>query len=140
MAGWAVKGYITNHIIQISAEDLHDKVNGSSKFVLLDVRAPGEYADAHIEGAINIPVADLRLRHKELKKDDEIILICSSGNRSSLGASILGQHGFKNLYNVAGGITGYSAAGYTKRCTVCQNPHGSRFYSSVKEVRTHFKQ
>jgi len=140
MAGWAVKGYITNHITQISAEDLHDKVNGSSKFVLLDVRAPNEYADAHIEGAINIPVADLRERHKELKKEDEIILICSSGNRSSLGVSILGQHGFKNLYNVAGGITGYSAAGYTKRCTVCQNPHGSRFYSSVKEVRTHFKQ
>ena len=140
IAGWAVKGYITNYITQISAEDLHEKINGSSKFVLLDVRASQEFEDSHIERAINITVADLRERHTELNKEDTIILICSSGNRSSLGASILRQHGFKNLYNVAGGMTGYSAAGYTKRCTVCQVPHGSRFYSKVDEVKTHFKQ
>ncbi len=132
MPGWAVKGYKTNHINQVSAEDLHDKIKGSANFVLLDVRAPLEFEDGHIEGAINIPVADLRERHTELKKEDDIILICSSGNRSSLGVSILAQYGFKKLHNVAGGMTGYSAAGYTKRCTVCQNPHGSRFYSKVE--------
>ena len=140
MAAWAVKGYKTSYINQISAEDLHDMVIGSSKFVLLDVRAPQEFEDNHIEGAINIPVADLRTRHAELNKEDEIILICSSGNRSSLGASILAQHGFKKLFNAAGGMTGYSAAGYAKRCSVCQNPHGSRFYSKVEEVKAHFKQ
>lgn len=129
MAGWVTKGFKTNYVTQISAEFLHDKVTGSEKFVLLDVRAPMEFEDSHIEKAINIPVAELRERHTELHKEDIIILICSSGNRSSLGVSILSQHGFKNLFNVAGGITGYSAAGYTKRCTVCQNPHGSRFYS-----------
>ena len=131
MAAWVTKGYKTNFVTQISAEDLHEMVTGSEKFVLIDVRAPLEYADSHIEGAINIPVADLRERHTELKKKDATILLCSSGNRSSLGVSILRQHGFKNLYNVAGGMTGYSAAGYTKRCTVCQNPHGSRFYSKL---------
>ena len=132
IAGWVEKGYRTNHVTQISAEDLHDMVTGSEKFVLLDVRATMEFDDSHIEGAINIPVADLRERHTELKKEDTLILVCSSGNRSSLGVSILRQHGFLNLYNVAGGITGYSAAGYTKRCTVCQVPHGSRFYSKLK--------
>jgi len=137
---WVTNGYKTNYITQISAEDLHKMVTGSSTFVLIDVRAPLEFEDGHIEGAVNIPVADLRERHSELKKKDAIIMICSSGNRSSLGVSILRQHGFKNLYNVAGGMTGYSAAGYAKRCTVCQNPHGSRFYTDVKEVRIHFKQ
>jgi hydroxyacylglutathione hydrolase len=132
MAGWAVKGYKSDHIIQISAEDLHDMVKGSENFVLLDVRATNEFEDSHIEGAINIPVADLREKHKDLNKKDAIIVICSSGNRSSLGVSILRQHGFKNLYNVAGGMTGYSAAGYVKRCTVCQVPHGSRLYSKVE--------
>ncbi|MFO7368985.1 MAG: rhodanese-like domain-containing protein [Bacteroidales bacterium] len=129
MAAWVTKGYQTNTVTQISAEGLHDMVTGSEKFVLLDVRAPLEFEDGPIEKAINIPVAELRERHSELNKKDVIIVICSSGNRSSLGVSILSQHGFKNLYNVAGGMTGYSAAGYTKRCTVCQNPHGSRFYS-----------
>ena len=140
MPGWAVRGYRTNHISQISAEDLHEKIKGATQFILLDVRATQEFEDSHIEGAINIPVADLRERHTELNKEDAIIMICSSGNRSSLGVSILGQHGFTNLYNVAGGMTGYSAAGYTKRCAVCQVPHGSRFYSKVEEVKTHFKQ
>jgi hydroxyacylglutathione hydrolase len=134
IAGWVTKGYKTRHVTQISAEDLHDMVTGKEKFVLLDVRASLEYEDAHIDGAINIPVADLRERHTELHKEDTIILICSSGNRSSLGVSILRQHGFKNQYNVAGGITGYSAAGYTQRCNVCQVPHGSRFYSKLKEL------
>jgi hydroxyacylglutathione hydrolase len=138
MAGWAVKGYKTNKITQLSAEELHDMVTGSNEFVLLDVRALNEFEDGHIEGAINIPVADLREKHKDLNKEDAFILICSSGNRSSLGVSILGQHGFKNLFNVAGGMTGYSAAGYAKRCAVCQNPHGSRFYSKVEEVNAHF--
>jgi rhodanese-related sulfurtransferase len=106
-------------------------VTGSEKFVLLDVRATNEFEDSHIEGAINIPVADLREKYTELNKEDMTILICSSGNRSSLGVSILSQHSFKNLYNVAGGMTGYSTAGYVKRCTVCQIPHGSRLYSKV---------
>jgi glyoxylase-like metal-dependent hydrolase (beta-lactamase superfamily II)/rhodanese-related sulfurtransferase len=140
MAAWVTNGYKTNYVTQISAEDLHEMVTGSEKFILLDVRAPLEFEDEHIEGAINIPVADLRERYTELKKEDAIILHCSSGNRSSLGVSILRQKGFKNLYNVAGGMTGYSAAGYAKRCAVCQNPHGSRYYSNVKEVRIHFKQ
>jgi glyoxylase-like metal-dependent hydrolase (beta-lactamase superfamily II)/rhodanese-related sulfurtransferase len=131
MSGWVTNGYKTNHVTQISAEDLHEMVTGTKKFVLLDVRDPLEYEDAHIEGAINIPVPDLRKRHTELNKKDTIIAICSSGNRSSLGVSILRQNGFRNLYNVAGGMTGYSAAGHAKQCSVCQNPHGSRFYSKV---------
>jgi len=138
MVGWAVSGYLTNQVTQLSAEDLHDLVTGSSKFVLIDTRAPREYEDNHIEGAINIPVADLRQRYTELNPEDTIILICSSGNRSSLAASILGQHGFKSLYNVAGGMTGYSAAGYTKQCMACQSLHGSRFYSRVEEIKSHF--
>lgn len=140
MPSWVTRGFKTNYITQISSEDLHDMVIGSKKFVLLDVRSPQEFEDGHIEGAINIPVADLRERHSELKKSDVIIMICSSGNRSSLGVSILKPHGFENLFNVAGGMTGYSAAGYAKRCTVCQNPHGSRFYSKVEEVKPHFKE
>ena len=107
-------------------------------FILLDVRAPQEYEDNHIVGAINIPVAELRTRYSELNRDKAIVLVCSSGNRSSLGASILEQQGFKDLYNVSGGMTGYSAAGYTRECRACFNPHGSRFFSTFSEVKKHW--
>ncbi len=130
MIAWALSGLKTNHIELISAEELHDMITGKANFVLLDVRAPLEYEDNHIKGAINIQVSELRTRHNELNKDKKTLLICSSGNRSSLGASILKQHGFTDIYNVAGGMIGYSAAGYTRECQVCVNPHGSRSFAN----------
>ena len=82
---------------------------------------------------------DLKIRvNKALHELDEIAddpnlptyLLCSTGNRSSLGASILKQKGFQNVNNVAGGITGYSAAGHAPECPVCFVPHGPRFSGS----------
>lgn len=138
MVAWAVSGAKSSSVKQISAHELHDMVTGDRNFVLLDVRAPAEFDDNHIKGAINIPVADLRERHVELGKDKLIVLICSSGNRSSLGTSILEQHGFSKLCNVTGGMTGYSAAGFTKQCIVCHNPHGSRFFTALAEISQHW--
>jgi len=122
----------------ISAEELHQMITGGDDFVLVDVRAPLEYADSHIEGAINIPVADLRTRYSELERDKTTVLLCSSGNRSSLGASILKMHGFRDIVNLAGGMTGYSTAGYAKECHACINPHGSRFFTNFSEVPRHW--
>jgi rhodanese-related sulfurtransferase len=50
-------------------------------------------------------------------------VICNTGHRSSLGASILKQKGFKEVYNLAGGMTGYNAAGYGAECPMCVAPH-----------------
>jgi len=138
MIAWAVAGLKTSHIELISAEELHDMITGKDIFVLLDVRAPLEYEDNHIKGAINIQVSELRTRSNELNKDKKTILICSSGNRSSLGVSILKQHGFTNVYNVAGGMSGYSAAGYTRECRVCVNPHGSRSFTNYRVIKKHW--
>lgn len=135
IAGWITEGFKTNYVTQISAEDVFGMITGSRKIMLVDVRASTEFEEDHIEGAINIPVADLRERHAELKKEDIIILICSSGNRSSLGVSILRQHEFRNLFNVAGGMTAYNAAGYSKQCAVYQETHGSRYHSKLAEVK-----
>ncbi len=138
MVAWAVAGLRTNHNGLISAEELHDMFQREKNFVLLDVRAPLEFEDSHIEGAVNIPVADLRTRYNELIPSETMVLICSSGNRSSLGSSILKQHGFDDVLNVAGGMTGYSEAGYVRECHTCLNPHGSRFFADYSEVKKHF--
>ncbi len=138
MVAWAVAGLNSDSIRLISAEQLHDRTTGDDSFVLLDVRGTLEYEENHIKGAVNIPVADLRTRHTELDKNKAIVVLCSSGNRSSLGASILKQHGFQNVINVAGGMSGYSAAGYTRECRMCLNPHGSRFVSTMNDVKKHW--
>ncbi len=126
---WAVSGFDLETVKQISTETLHHMTGGASDFVLLDVRAPMEYEDNHIKGAVNISAPDLRERHGELNPEKLTVVMCSTGHRSSLAVSILKRHGFDRLYNVAGGITGYSKAGYARRCSVCVNPHGSRFFN-----------
>ena len=131
IAAWATSGFEVEHLHLVSAEDLHDRVTGQEGIVLVDVRTPLEFIDSHIQGAVNIPAPDLRTRHTELNPEKRIFFICSSGNRSGLAASLLRQHGFREVHNVAGGMTGYSAAGHAKQCSVCENPHGSRYFAQI---------
>lgn len=70
--------------------------------LIIDVREPTEYASGHVEGAINIPPADLMAGAKQLQdvpKDTEIILYCVSGSRSNVSANILQSMGYTNLTN-----------------------------------------
>ncbi len=127
VTAWVNDGYQTDQVHLISGEQLFRRITDDSQpLMLIDVRTPLEFAETHIKGAINIPAPELRTRYRELPQDKPAYIICSTGNRSSLAASILKQHGFKEVYNVAGGMTGYSAAGHIKQCNLCVNPHGPR--------------
>ena len=134
MFEWAKAGFSAEHVPQLSSEELHTMSVVSDGMVLLDVRSSNEYNKDHIKGALNIPVADIRTRYHELDKNQQIVLICSTGHRSSLGASLLKQRSFKTVYNVAGGMIGYGAAGYGPECPVCVAPHVSSFLWEKKTV------
>jgi len=105
---WAKDGLPTQHICQISAPAL-EHIRNSKAIHILDVSTSSEFEEKHIEGAINIPAPDLRERHRELDKEKEYYVICSTGHRSSLAISILLKKGFYHLVNVAGGMTGIGA-------------------------------
>lgn len=124
---WARAGMPLAHVPQLSVHELHDLMTGGDELVLVDVRAPSEFEQLHIEGAVNIPAPDLRTRHAELDPDKPTVAICSTGVRSSMAASILKQHGFKTVYNAAGGMTAYSTVYYEVECPVCVIPHGPAF-------------
>ncbi|WP_406659897.1 MBL fold metallo-hydrolase [Methanolobus sp. ZRKC3] len=122
MFGWVTAGLGTDHIAQISIVELHEKLTKGDETLVVDVRAASEYEDFHIQNSINIPVHELRERYVELDPEAEIVLICGSGHRSSMGCSILQQKGFRKLYNAAGGMTGYAAAKYGPECPMCRLP------------------
>lgn len=70
--------------------------------LIIDVREPQEYADGHVEGAINLPPSKLMGDLPELAnvaKDTEIILYCRSGSRSNVAIQILKSKGYTNLIN-----------------------------------------
>ncbi len=123
MYAWAKEGFSANHVPQISADELSSIMAKGKELTLIDVRATGEFQIRHIKGAVNIPAPDVRAKRENLRKSKPIALICSTGHRSSLAAALLKQRGFENVSNVAGGMTGYSAAGYSEACPICVAPH-----------------
>jgi rhodanese-related sulfurtransferase len=127
MYEWAKAGLSTGHIAQISADELHRRMTGGPRVTLVDMRAKREFSTGHLYGAINIPAPDLRIRYKELNPNSPIVSICNTGHRSSLGASILKRNGFKDVTNLAGGMTGYNAAGHGPECPMCVAPQSPTF-------------
>jgi len=141
MYAWANEGFPTRHVPQISANELRSIMAKGKELALIDVRATGEFQTRHIKGAFNIPAPDMRSQRETLKKSQPIVLICGTGHRSSLAAALLKQCGFENVSNVAGGMTGYSAAGYSEACPTCVAPpipKGSRLSRTTREARRQF--
>ncbi|GHZ34428.1 putative NADH oxidase [Vibrio cholerae] len=82
----------------------------SENQVLLDVRNPGELESiGFLEGAINIPVDQLRHRMNELPKDKEIVIYCQVGLRGNVAYRQLVNNGFK-ARNLIGGYRTYKFA------------------------------
>ena len=80
---------------------------------LLDVRTPGEVAEGHLPGATVIDISDAAFMDKAsaLPKDKPVYVYCRSGARSARAASQLVKMGFPGVYNLSGGIMGWSRAG-----------------------------
>ena len=70
--------------------------------VRLDVRRDDEYARGHMEGALHIPLDELRSRLGELPKGKPFYVCCQSGLRSYIACRMLTQHGME-CYNLSGG-------------------------------------
>ena len=81
--------------------------------ILVDVRRDDEYINGHIENSINIDyLSDEFVENTErLDKNMPIILYCRSGRRSYLSAIKLSENGFKEIYNLEGGILGWIEVG-----------------------------
>ena len=107
MAGFLCENLIEGRVKQFHWDEL-DALPRDGSLVLVDVRTPGEFARGHAEGAVNIPVDDLRERMEELPKDKPLYLICQSALRSYIACRILSQEGY-DCRHLAGGWRLYSA-------------------------------
>ena len=74
---------------------------------LIDVRMPLAFRMETIEGAVNLPISEIRERLNEVPKNKRVILFCNTGYTSYCASRILLQNGFKNVYSLMGGIELY---------------------------------
>ena len=103
-------GYVASNILKGDHAIIHwDKIGkiDKEKTILLDVRHPSEFKQGTIEGAINIPVDELRDNLDKIPKNKKIILFCKQGLRGYIAYRILVQKGFKDIKNLSGGILTY---------------------------------
>lgn len=80
------------------------------EYFLLDVRTRDEFQLGTIEGALNIPLDELRQNLGQLPHDKKIAVFCGVGLRAHVACRILTQHGFTEAYNLAGGLKTYETA------------------------------
>jgi hydroxyacylglutathione hydrolase len=101
--GRPVRGYATTTV-----EELLNEVRAGGRPDILDVRQAGEWSDGLIPGSRTIFVADLPSRLAELPRDHEITVLCKSGGRASIAASVLDGAGIPVRLVARGGATGWT--------------------------------
>ena len=86
---------------------------GNRDFIIIDVRTPEEYTGGHIENVLNIDFnsADFIEQVDKLNRNVTYIVYCHSGNRSAAASNVMAKLGFKDIYNMTGGISAWEAAG-----------------------------
>ena len=73
---------------------------------LIDVRKPGEFRSSHVDGAVGLDLSQLQARASEMLPDREapLAVMCQGGYRSIAAVSLLECAGYRNLFNVVGGM------------------------------------
>lgn len=99
----------SNHNYQnINARDAVEKIN-SGEYLILDVRSNLEFSNGHIDDSVNVNLEDIEKYITEVitNKERKIIVYCQSGRRSVEASKKLIDLGYKNIYNLVGGIQAF---------------------------------
>lgn len=105
MAGYVIGNILNGVVCQHTWKDV-EKLAKDDNALFLDVQTRGEYEAAHLAGAVNIPVDELRARMGELDKSKTVYVNCYSGLRSYIACRMLSANGYR-CSNLAGGIRFY---------------------------------
>lgn len=101
-----------NGLQDVSATEFQKAIQSNASQQVLDVRTPDEFVGGHIQGAISADISSGAFQEVagSLDKDKAVYVYCLSGGRSSQAAQLLVSMGFKEVYNLGGGILAWNAA------------------------------
>ena len=102
---------VQSEIKQITVVEAKQAVDGRD-LQFIDVRTDEEYASGHAVKAAHFPLDALEKDLSKLDKNKPVYVICQTGRRSQKGAEILKKAGFIDVYNIQGGTSAWTEAGY----------------------------
>ncbi|MCC6180168.1 MAG: MBL fold metallo-hydrolase [Chloroflexi bacterium] len=111
ISAWQTVGLPTERIEQIDVRELARRHAETPDLQIVDVRMPSEWESGSIAGSTLVSLTDLHAGLDSLDRGRPTAVICSTGYRSGIAASILAQNGIRSLANVTGGMTAWDAAG-----------------------------
>ena len=123
---WIRDGNETESLETLNSKNFIDilKLN---KIDILDVRRESEFKNKHIEGAINIPLSNLKDKAQDIRQSDNLYIHCAAGYRSVIAISILRKMGYNKLINISDGFNGILKRDLNANCfnssmeTTCDN-------------------
>ncbi len=95
----------------LSSQEAYALVGQRGDLFLLDVRTPGEYQQARLDGARLIPIDQFVKRLAEVPKDRPVLVYCAVGSRSAQVVNYLARQGYPEIYNLSGGIYAWAQKG-----------------------------
>lgn len=109
----AVVDYRQANYREINSKDAVELIRNVAPLVL-DVRTPDEYSRGHLKEAVLIPLQQLQVRWREIADhtNQDVLIYCATGNRSTVAAKILIDNGFKRIFNLRQGISGWEREKY----------------------------
>lgn len=98
--------------MQLNVNEFSEKIKALPTALILDVRTADEFSKGHLENAINIDwySAEFKNRISVFDKTKPVMVYCLSGGRSAEAANVLRNEGFKEVYEMNGGIMKWRAA------------------------------
>jgi rhodanese-related sulfurtransferase len=103
MTSWREDGRPVQRIGRLTIEELHERWSGDDRPQVLDVREATEWIGGHVPGAVHVPYHDLGERPDGVDTGRPVAVMCASGQRAAVGASLLQRHGFDGVLHVVGG-------------------------------------
>lgn len=97
-------------------------LDSNNHAIIIDVREPEEYAQAHIPGVPLIPMGEIISHMDDLDRDREYVFVCRSGQRSFNVAKYFQQQGFDAVHNYAGGMLDWDGEIATGLENVIEHP------------------
>jgi hydroxyacylglutathione hydrolase len=114
MTSWREDRLDVDGVERVTVPELHERwADGNGGLQVLDVREQAEWDAGRIQGSVHVPYHDIRAMPQELDPEASVAVICGSGQRSAVGASLLKRFGARDVIHVVdGGVPRWEREGW----------------------------